>query len=361
MDWNDLRLVLAVAREGTLSGAARTLRVTHSTVFRRLGAIEEGLGVRLFERFRDGYSATSAGEATAALAARFAGDFVALERRLSGQDLRPSGTVRIATTDTICTMLMRHVPALRTAHPEIRIEITISNAMANLTRREADVAIRPVPEAPETLIGRRIANIAHAIYGSPAGVARHGGRDLSNHEWVGLDDTLATTVIGRWMHAHVPDARTVLRVDSLPALRDAARAGIGIALLPCYLGDDDDCLRRILPAAASETHSALWLLTHGDLRRTARIRAVMDFLASALGSERALLEGRRLGKSAPRRSAASGVVPGRDDQATSMPSRASTRRTAGRAAMRSVSRVQEGQSDDMSIPMRLPQRKKTRR
>lgn len=304
MDWNDLRLVLAVAREGTLSGAARKLRVTHSTVFRRLGAIEEALGVRLFERFRDGYSATPAGEATAALAARFADDFVALERRLSGQDLRPSGTVRIATTDTICTMLMRHVSALRAAHPEIRLEITISNAMANLTRREADVAIRPVPEAPETLVGRRIAGIAHAIYGSRDDVAGNDGRDLSNREWVGLDDTLATTVIGRWMHAHVLNARTVLRVDSLPALRDAARAGLGIALLPCYLGDDDDRLRRILPATAPEAHSVLWLLTHGDLKRTARIRAVMDFLAIALGSERALLEGRQHGKAAPRRSRA---------------------------------------------------------
>jgi DNA-binding transcriptional LysR family regulator len=308
MDWNDLRLVLAVADEGTLSGAARRLRVTHSTVFRRLGAIEEDLGVRLFERFRDGYSATPAGETTAALAARFADDFVALERRLSGQDLRPSGTVRIATTDTICTMLMRHVPALRAMHPEIRLEITISNAMANLTRREADIAVRPVPEPTETLVGRRIARIAHAVYGSPACLARHGGRDFSNHDWVGVDDTLATTVIGRWMEGHVPKARIALRVDSLPALRDAACAGMGMALLPCYLGDDDDRLRRILPAGAPEAHSALWLLTHGDLKRTARIRAVMDFLAMALGSERALLEGRRHGKAASRRS---GAVRGR--------------------------------------------------
>jgi DNA-binding transcriptional LysR family regulator len=163
MNWDDLRLVLAVVREGTLSGAARDLRVTHSTVFRRLGAIEGRLGVRLFERFRDGYSATPAGEAAAALATRFADDFVALERRLSGQDLRPSGTVRIATTDTISAMLMRHVPALRAAHPEISLEVTVSNAVANLTRREADVAIRPTPEPPETLVGRRIADIAHAV------------------------------------------------------------------------------------------------------------------------------------------------------------------------------------------------------
>src|SRR5690242_7155922 len=219
MEWNDLRVVLAVAQEGTLSGAARRLRVTHSTVFRRLGAIEKSLGVRLFERFRDGYSATPAGETAAALAGRFADDFVALERRLSGQDLSPSGTVRIATTDTICAMVMRHAPALRLAHPEIRLEITISNAMANLTRREADMAIRPVPEPSETLVGRRIADIAHAVYGSPSRLA-HEGKDLS--EWVGLEDTLATTVIGRWMQANVPPDRIAISVDSLLALRDAA-------------------------------------------------------------------------------------------------------------------------------------------
>jgi DNA-binding transcriptional LysR family regulator len=304
MDWDDLRLVLAVVQEGTLSGAARRLRVTHSTVFRRLDAIEKGLGVRLFERFRDGYSATPAGESVAELAARFADDFVALERRLSGQDLRPSGTVRLTTSDTICTILMQHVPALRTAHPEIQLEISISNAMANLTRREADIAIRPSPAPPETLVGRRIANIAHAIYGSPASRPGRGGDDPGDYEWIGLDDTLATTVIGRWMHEKIPDARISLRVDALPALRDAVRAGLGVALLPCYLGDEDDRLRRTPRGAVPEAQSALWLLTHSDLKHTARIRAVMDFLATALGSERALFEGRQYGKAAPRRAAA---------------------------------------------------------
>ncbi|HZP99845.1 MAG TPA: LysR family transcriptional regulator [Reyranella sp.] len=295
MNWDDLRLVLAVVREGTLSGAARHLRVTHSTVFRRLGAIEDGLGVRLFERFRDGYSATPAGEAAAALASRFADEFVALERRLSGQDLRPSGMVRIATTDTVSAMLMRHVPALRAAHPEISLEVTVSNVMANLTRREADVAIRPAPEPPETLVGRRIATIAHAVYGSPAYLSRH-GRDPSKLRWIGLDDTLATTVIGRWMRDNVGDGQIGLRVDALPALKDAVCAGVGVALLPCYLGDTEAQLRRVPSRAGSDVRSALWLLTHSDLRRTARIRAVMDFLAAALGSERALVEGKRYGK-----------------------------------------------------------------
>src|SRR5690242_9529825 len=142
-DWDDLRLVLAVFRLGTLSGAARSLGVTHSTVFRRLGAIERDIGARLFERFRDGYSPTPAGETAAAVAGRVEDEMLALERKLSGQDLRPSGPVRITTTDTLGAILVRHLPAMRAQHPDIQFEIAISNAMANLTRREAEIAIRP--------------------------------------------------------------------------------------------------------------------------------------------------------------------------------------------------------------------------
>jgi hypothetical protein len=148
------------------------------------------MGVRLF----DGYAATPSGETAATVAARFADEVLSLERRLSGQDLRPSGTVRIATTDTVSTIVMPHLAAPRVAHPEIRLEITISNAIANLTRREADIAIRPTPEPAETLVGRRIADIAHAIYGSPAYLSGHASKDLLAHDWIGVDDALAGTV-----------------------------------------------------------------------------------------------------------------------------------------------------------------------
>jgi DNA-binding transcriptional LysR family regulator len=292
LDWDDLRLVLAVFREGTLSEAARRLGVTHSTVFRRLGAIEKKMGARLFERFRDGYAPTTAGETAAASAARLEDEVLTLERKLSGQDLRPSGTVRIATTDTLGAILMRHLPAMRALHPEIQLEIAISNTMANLSRREAEIAIRPTPEPPEILVGRRVAEIAHAIYGSRAYLSRRDGKDLSAHDWIGLDDALASTVIAQWMHENVRATPIACRVDALPAMRDAAIAGLGLALLPCYVGDLASGLRRVTPKALPEPRSALWLLTHDDLKRTARIRATMDFLAKALASERALLEGK---------------------------------------------------------------------
>jgi DNA-binding transcriptional LysR family regulator len=298
MEWDDLRVVLAVFREGTLSGAARRLGVTHSTVFRRLGAIEEQIGARLFERFRDGYVPTPAGETAAEAAARLEDEVLTLERRLSGQDLRPSGVVRITTTDTLGTILMRHLPAMRAVHPEIQFEVAISNAMANLTRREAEIAIRPTPEPPEILVGRRVADIAHTIYGSRAYLSRHEEKELSAHEWIALDDALASTVIGRWIHENLRAARITCRVDALPALRDAALAGLGLALLPCYLGDPAPGLRRLTQKKMTEPRSALWLLTHDDLRRTARIRATLDFLAKAFTSERALFEGRQTSASA---------------------------------------------------------------
>jgi DNA-binding transcriptional LysR family regulator len=293
LGWDDLRLVLAVFREGSLSGAARRLGVTHSTVFRRLGTIEQDMGVRLFERFRDGYAPTAAGEMAAASAGRLEDEVFALERKISGEDLRPSGLVRVATTDTLSAILMRHVAAMRRLHPEIRLEIAISNAMANLTRREADIAIRPTPEPPELLVGRRLADIAHAVYGSHDYLSRQVEGDLSAHDWVGLDDALAHSVIGRWMRENIDASLIACSVDALPALRDAAEAGLGLAMLPCYLGDRVSGLRRATPQTPSSPRSTLWLLTHSDLRRTARVRATLDFLAAAFSSERMLLEGKQ--------------------------------------------------------------------
>lgn len=286
LGWDDLRLILAVARQGSLSGAARMLGVTHSTIFRRLGAVEQRIGVRLFERFRDGYTPTPAGEEAAATAARVADQVADLERQLAGQDLRPSGTVRITSTATLALdVLMPHLAALRTTHPEIEIELVVSNELANLTRREADVAIRPTPDPSETLVGRRVADIAYAIYGAPDYLARHRHKNLSEHSWIGLDDELANTVAGRWLRESFPTSRFAFRAGAVLVAREAARAGMGLAVLQCYCGDGAPGLRR-LGKVLSQPRSALWLLTHHDLRRTARIRAVMDFLGKSLASER---------------------------------------------------------------------------
>jgi DNA-binding transcriptional LysR family regulator len=292
LDWDDLRYVLAVANAGSLAGAAHHLGVNHTTVLRRVSAFEKRLGVRLFERLPTGYVLTAGGEELIA-GARHIDDTVAtLERKLAGRDLRLSGTVRVTTTDTLMASILPEILAeFRTAHPGIQTEIALSNLMLNLTKRDADVAIRPAKHPPETLLGRRVAKVAFAIYGSPHYLARRRNPgDLAAHQWVGPDDSLADTSVAQWMRSELAESEIALRADSLLALRQAAQAGLGLAALPCYLADasrDLVCVHG--PIAAMET--ALWILTHEDLRHTARIRAFIEFAARALSRRRPLLEG----------------------------------------------------------------------
>jgi DNA-binding transcriptional LysR family regulator len=290
-DWDNLRYVLAVADAGSLAGAARSLGVNHTTVLRRLGAFEEQLGVRLFERLPTGYVLTAGGEELIAAARHIDDTVTTLGRKLTGQDLRLSGTVRVTTTDTLMGSILPEIlAAFRTAHPGIGIEIALSNSMLNLSRRDADVAIRPAKNPPEALVGRRVAKIAFAIYGSPDYLAKCSGADLAAHQWLAPDDSLADTSISAWMRAELPDSEIALRADSLLALRQAAEAGFGLAALPCYLGDKStNLVCAYPPITAMET--ALWILTHEDLRHTARIRAFIEFAAGALSRHRPLLEG----------------------------------------------------------------------
>jgi molybdate transport repressor ModE-like protein len=189
--WDDLRTILAIARAGSLSGAARELKVSHATVFRRLGHIEERLGVKLFERGRGGYAPSPAGEEIADAATRIEAEVIGVERRVIGRDLRPAGTVRVATTDTLLIGLLSPVfAAFREAYPDIALEVSVSNAVVNLSRREADVAIRPTTAPPEHLIGRRLVTIEQAVYGR-AGDFRKGIRCRRPTQRPGSDPTRA--------------------------------------------------------------------------------------------------------------------------------------------------------------------------
>jgi DNA-binding transcriptional LysR family regulator len=296
LKWDELRLVLAIGRSGTLSGGARELAIDHSTAFRRLGALEARIGVRLFERARDGYVATPAGEALIAAAARFDDTVGELERRLAGQDLRPSGTVRVTTTDTLLCLLAPLFASFRAAHPDILLEVVVANEFFTLTRRDADVAIRPAARAPDALVGRRVAEIASALYAAPSYLAAWPDRSdlgahLDAHDWIAPDETLGHLGSAQWLRAKVPLGRVVCRSNSLLALAAAARAGLGVTPLPCFLADPYPGLERVHPPLP-EMASSLWLLTHTDLRRVARIRAFLDFMALRLAHQRPLLEGR---------------------------------------------------------------------
>jgi DNA-binding transcriptional LysR family regulator len=294
VDWEDLRYVLAVAEASSLAAAAKLLGVHHTTVLRRVNAFERRLGLRLFDRLPAGYALTAGGEELLAAARVMSETIAALERRVTGQDLRLEGVLRLTTTDTLMGSVLPEVlAAFHREHPGITLEVGTQNLIANLTKRDADVAIRPVPDPPETLVGQRAAGIAFAIYAArDYAEAAAGHKDLRDHVWIAPDDSLAGTVVARWMRKRVGAYRAALRADSLMAMRNAAIAGIGAAVLPCFLGDAAPELVRLRPDVIAEMESAVWVLTHEDLRRTARVSAFMAFAAKALARKRAFFEGR---------------------------------------------------------------------
>ncbi|MBW7861498.1 MAG: LysR family transcriptional regulator [Rhodocyclaceae bacterium] len=285
-DWDDLRLFLAVARAGSLSGAARSLGVTHSTVFRRIGAFEARLGVRLFDRLPGGYALTQAGEEMRDSVIRIEEEITSLALKVTGQDQRPTGTIRITTTDLLAVgVLPRHVAAFRAEWPEIEIEVVVADTVLDLTRREADVALRIGNPGQETLIGRRVGRLAFAAY---AAAERPLG-DPAEGDWIGYGSAHGplSRNLARWW----PDARQVYRTNSIIAAHAGAKAGIGLAALPCVIADCDPSLIRAA-ALPEDFMLDLWLLIHEDLRQTARIRLFLDFMATALAADADLLEGR---------------------------------------------------------------------
>jgi len=291
ISWDDLRLFLAVARTGSLSGAARQLRVHHSTVFRRIGALEAALGVRLFERLPDGYALTPAGEEMLPSAELVEDEIAAIGRKVTGTDLRLSGKIRITTVDILTLgVLPGYLSAFRRAYPGILLDVVVSNTSLDLTRREADIALRASNRPSETLVGRRVARLAFGVYAARGYGGACPGTDLAQQDWIGFDDEHAP--LARWFAAHVKGAQPVYRTNSIAAALGAAKAGLGLAPLPCGLADREPDLVRLQPLPEDFTLD-LWLLTHQDLRRTARIRAFLDFISEALAADAPLFEGRR--------------------------------------------------------------------
>ena len=291
IDWDDLKLALAVARGGGLSGAAKLLGINHATVFRRLNTLEKVLGVRLFERFRDGYTATAAGERVVAMAERVEAEVIDASLALSGQDVRLEGPVRITTTEALLPLLGLCLPALTAANPLIVLELVIANATVSLGRREADLALRAMQAPRSQLFGRKVGTFGYGIYAARPLAERASGKGvgLAALPWVAPDETVSFMASARWMHQHVAKAPIAGRGNSLPAILEMARAGIGLALLPCLLADPVADLHRIGTATPMEL--TLWLLTHSDLKNVARVRATMAALADAISAQQPLLSG----------------------------------------------------------------------
>ena len=297
MEWSDLKIILAICRSGSLSGAARILDLNHSTVFRRINTIEDMMGVRFFERLPQGYVMTEAGEAAMHAAERIETDVLGLTREILGKDLSLQGTVRVTAPLGISqTLLGPHLARFCKTHPDIHIDLIATSNTLELSRREADLAIRVTRNPPDTSIGRRVCDFRSCIYATRAYLARHNNYSLDDYEWLMTDDQMD------WLPSSIRKNREQLRLktvfssNNVLTVMNATKEGLGVASLPCFIGDREKKLVRIIEPP-EELTSELWVLTHSDLRYTARVRALLTFIHDAFREQADLFEG-KLGKGA---------------------------------------------------------------
>ena len=294
-DWNDFRYFLAIAQAGTLVGAGKALGVEHTTVGRRLSALEAALGTKLFTRGPEGLLLTHAGQEILPLAEEIAARAEAIERRVSGEDARVAGTVRLTASEAVSGYLATRLPVLNEQYPELMVEILSGNRAYDLMRGEADLAVRVRAVVESELVSRKIAQAGWSLYASPGYLARKGTladvESLAGHEVVGYDDSLAAVPGAQWLTAHAAGAKTVLRGNSIVAALNAATFGVGIAALPCFMADADPRLERLTPRVLGARD--VFLVVHPDLTRVARVRAVMDFVIDAFARDAAQWSGER--------------------------------------------------------------------
>ncbi len=290
--WDDLRIFLSLAREGTLTTAARALGVSHPTVARRVQALEGQIGARLFDRLPDRFVPTAAGEELLADTEAMEKAALSINRRSAGLSDTVSGVVRLSAGEAMAVLVARHLPRLRARLQHIEFEVIASHTLANLSRREADLLIREQVPDLAGIVTRKLCQVAYAVYAARSlEVKRTAMSALADLPWIGFDDDHSYMPGQRWMHEQI-GRRPEIRVNNWLVLHDAVRVGSGLAVLPCYLADQDAALRRVggvLPEITTEQ----WLLVHRDLRALPRVRAVMDALVDLFQQHRHVLEGHR--------------------------------------------------------------------
>jgi len=289
LDWDDLRTFLAVGRHSTLSAAARTLGVRQSTVGRRLLALERRAAVRLLQKTPSGYVLTEAGEAVLGNAERMEAEALAVERAVTGRDVRLQGTIRLTTVETLTVeILLPHLAGFRDRYPGITIELIADTRALSLTKREADVALRFARPEQADLTVRKVAEIAFGLYASPAYLAAHGPPDFAagapGHALVQTEPDLHGLAEMTWLRSLTARAAVALTSNTRYAHRAAAEAGIGLACLARYLGDGRAGLQQ-LATPTPPPRRDLFLVVHSDTRYMPRIRALTEFLSAALRRE----------------------------------------------------------------------------
>jgi len=292
LDWDDLQIIIAVARTGSASRAASAIGFNHATVLRRIDAFEKNHNVTLFERQPTGMRPTQACEALL-LAARPIDDAVIeIRHTILGQDLKLSGPIRLTTTDSIANhVLVEPLRSFRERHPEIVIDLLITNTRVDLVRLGADISIRPSRNPPKQLIGRNVAPMSFAIYATPALAKAHPDPFSPDTVWIGIHHDLANSPAFNWMGEIETRNPIAARVNTFVAARDLVAADMGIAVLPCFLADRDDRLIRLAPPQ-DELETSIWVLTPRNLAKSARVRALSDHLLRALKKQRDLFTGK---------------------------------------------------------------------
>jgi DNA-binding transcriptional LysR family regulator len=293
LDWEDLKTFLAIARSGSLSAAGRALRVSQTTMGRRLALLEARAGAKLLQRTPAGFVLTPAGERILAHVEGMEAEALAAERTISGADVRLEGLVRITTVETFGARIV--TPALvplHETHPNISIELITDTRPFSLARREADIAIRLAPFEQHDAIVQRVADMAFGLYAARAYVDRNGAPDWAEggagHHVIALQDDLANIPEAQWLRETAPKAKHYLQANSRDVQFQACSAGLGLACLPRYLADDTPGL-SLLRAPTPPPIRGVWLGVHRDMRQTPRIRAVLDVLTSELGQRRTSL------------------------------------------------------------------------
>lgn len=279
----DLEVMLALARAGTLASAGERLGVDASTVFRALQRIERGLGRPLFERSRTGYRATELATELATHAEQIES---ALEAARSSVDSAPSslaGSVRITTTDTLLHgVVAPALQGLRKAHPLLHFELHTGNELANLTRRDADIAVRATRRPPQHLVGKNVGLIRVALYAARRGAVRSlADVEAGQADWIAPDDALPEHPSVLWRKRHFPKVAPRFRVDSIVSVLELVALGLGVGIVPLFLAEGRKDLVR-LTEPLDECETALWLLTHPEARHLRRVGLVYAHLAQAM-------------------------------------------------------------------------------
>ena len=293
MNWEDTRLFLALARSGSARATAAEEGVSHSTVTRRIGLLESDLGVRLFDRDVRGYHLTGAGETMLSSTVRAEDALLTAERQLQGRDAQLTGEIQLTTPSIIAThLIMDDLAEFTRQYPDIELNVLISVDMFNLSRREADVAIRLLrlgSSPPEDLVGRKLVTIKSCYYASDAYLTENDpNRADSRARWIGWDDIERFPA---WVKASpFPNLPVHGRLYDVMLQAEAARRGMGLTVLPCFVGDSVEGLRRI-PNCEPYLSYDLWMLSHPDLRDAARMRTFRAFMADVIDRKRTLLVG----------------------------------------------------------------------